>query len=502
MQRALLLVAATLGCSDDAVRAFNSPPTASIVSPEDGEYVPPGDLVEFFGLAKDDQDESPTLGIAWSSDIDGALDATPADPDGSLYFASARLSHGTHVITLTVADTDGETASSAIALHVGTGGGSGDGAPAVTITGPADGAMIPSSKEVNLAAVVTDDIDLPGTIDTQVVDSVDGLIYAGLPTETGVLSLPLRPSLGAHTLTVSAVDSEGKVGTSSVAFTLVQDDRPYVRIVAPADGARYLTTDTISFRGQVSDDMTAKEALGITWSSDISLTLSNAPADSNGDTSFATPLAGGTHTITLAAVDADAKDGRDTIVITVTDPRDIDDDLDGYTENQGDCDDADRGLNPGETDICDDLDNDCSGYINDPFFDAYEPNNTEATAYDAGEVDEALGWANSTLELSGLTLSDRTDEDWIRWDADDELYDNVTVSVSASGFKGGGAYVLELWDLNSGRIEDSDSGAAGLSVSFEGNVTKTDEDDWAIRVYATTWVAGSCDAAYKITLRS
>jgi hypothetical protein len=502
MLRALFVVAAFSACSDDAVRAFNSPPTASIVSPEDGEYVPPGDLVEFFGLAKDDQDESPKLGIAWSSDIDGALDASPADPDGSVYFASARLSHGTHAITLTVADTDGETASASIALNVGTGGGNDDGSPRVTITGPADGAMIPSSTEVNLAAVVTDDIDLPGTIDTQVVDSVDGLIYSGLPTETGVLSMPMRPSLGAHTLTVSAVDSEGKVGTASVAYTLVQDDRPYVRITAPADGARYLTTDVITFRGEVSDDMTAKEVLGISWSSDYPLALSSAPADSNGDASFSTALPGGTHTITLAAVDGDGKDGRDTIVITVTDPRDIDDDGDGYTENQGDCDDNDRGLNPGEEDICDDLDNDCSGYINDPFFDVYEVNNTLETAYDAGRVDEALGWANASLELSGLTLSDRTDEDWIRWDAKDEIYDNVTVSVSASGFKAGGTYVLELWSLDTGRIEDSDSGPSGLSVSYEGDVFDTGEDDWAIRIYATTWVAGSCDQAYKVTLRS
>lgn len=46
------------------------------------------------------------------------------------------------------------------------------------------------------------------------------------------------------------------------------------------------------------------------------------------------------------------------------DPDDIDNDGDGYTENDGDCVDTDAAINPGATEICDDgLDNDCNGYI-------------------------------------------------------------------------------------------------------------------------------------------
>ncbi len=40
----------------------------------------------------------------------------------------------------------------------------------------------------------------------------------------------------------------------------------------------------------------------------------------------------------------------------------VDDDGDGYTEDQGDCDDADAGINPGAEDICEDsIDQDCNG---------------------------------------------------------------------------------------------------------------------------------------------
>jgi hypothetical protein len=42
---------------------------------------------------------------------------------------------------------------------------------------------------------------------------------------------------------------------------------------------------------------------------------------------------------------------------------DNDNDNDGYTENQGDCDDANAQVNPGATEIEDGIDNDCDGDI-------------------------------------------------------------------------------------------------------------------------------------------
>src|SRR3990167_684562 len=42
-----------------------------------------------------------------------------------------------------------------------------------------------------------------------------------------------------------------------------------------------------------------------------------------------------------------------------------DDDGDGYSENAGDCDDADSSINPGATEICDGVDNDCDRDLDD-----------------------------------------------------------------------------------------------------------------------------------------
>ncbi len=49
-------------------------------------------------------------------------------------------------------------------------------------------------------------------------------------------------------------------------------------------------------------------------------------------------------------------------IVCPVDPKDTDDDKDGYTENQGDCNDNNAAVNPKATDICGDgIDQDCNG---------------------------------------------------------------------------------------------------------------------------------------------
>ena len=496
-----MFVLLALACTEAGVKSFNSAPAVSIVTPADGTAVDPGALVEFYGIARDEQTAADGLQIAWVSSIDGTFDTNVPDVNGDLHVATNELSPGDHVITLQAVDASGESGEASISLQVGEASNQA-GAPTIVIVAPSEGRQVGSSETVNLLATVTDDVDPSETLPVEVVDDLDGVISNGYPEATGTLDVPFQPhTLGVHTLLVTAIDSEGKTGTASVSYEVIQDNVPLVNISSPSDGSMYDTEDTITFRGNVSDDTTPVEQIATTWTSDLQGVLSTAIPDSSGNTSFGGTLIGGVHTITLTATDLDGNIGRDSLVVTIDDPLARDDDGDGYTEYGGDCDDTDDSLSPGEVDICDDIDQDCDGYINDPYWDTYEPNNTLATAYSLGDVDGGILWTASSLELSGLTLSDATDEDWFTWDANDEYWDNVEVTVVASGLSASGDYVIELYN-DSGTLLGSDSGSAAISADFVSDTWDDGDDRFYVRVYAVGWPTGSCSTSFKLKIKS
>lgn len=63
-------------------------------------------------------------------------------------------------------------------------------------------------------------------------------------------------------------------------------------------------------------------------------------------------------------IDEDCNNSNDICPPDPVDPRDVDDDGDRYTENQGDCNDANSNIHPGVSEICNDgIDNDCDADI-------------------------------------------------------------------------------------------------------------------------------------------
>ena len=90
----------------------NAAPELTIIDPADDSEHSSGTPVAFLASAADaeDDDEILTQAISWSSDRDGTLGAGPS--------ISALLSEGDHLVTATVTDTGGLSASDAVHLRV------------------------------------------------------------------------------------------------------------------------------------------------------------------------------------------------------------------------------------------------------------------------------------------------------------------------------------------------------------------------------------------------
>lgn len=497
-----LLTLMLVACSDRNLGTFNSPPSATILAPLDGDYVQPGGLTEFVAEVGDGQTDPPELVILWQSSVDGDIDSTPPDASGNVYFATNALSSGPHTITLTVVDEGGKSASTSVGITVGEGANP-LGSPTITILNPIDGTELRSTESNNVIATVIDDKDASDVLRAEIVDVPDGVIWSGNPSFTGNISAPWNFSIGSHTLTLSAIDTENKTAEQTISFEVVDGGAPTINIISPATGSAYDGGQSILFEATVGDDLTPVEQLQVEWVSDIQGSLSTTPADSTGNVAFATSaLSGGTHNITLKVTDTDSKQSRKNLQVTINDPNDRDDDGDGWTENQGDCDDRSPLVNPDMQDICDDLDNDCDGKINGDDWDMYEENDSISAAYDFGDVGDSF-WTNQTVRLSGLTIHKDGDEDWYRWATGDIIIiDNVDINITVTGLPSNGDYVVELWNIDDNAVRDSDSGGGTLRIHYVGDWLDDDEEDWALRVYAASWPNNSCSSTYSITITS
>lgn len=491
-----------VACGDTKVMAFNTPPVVSIIRPLDGATFLSDEVIVVEGVADDSQDAAEDLRLYWTSSLDGDLGEDSPDVNGEFYLALTGLSAGSHALTLTVLDTDGESGSTSVGFEVGVGA---SGAPSVVMVSPQAGDSFLAGESFSVYGTVSDEQQTPDTLELSLSSSLQGELWSGAASATGSVVVEVAGGLseGDHVLSLLARDQDGNLAEAATAIEVIADGRPGAAISEPADGSRHVYTDTISLRGMVSDAETDTELLRTSWESDRDGLLASGAPDSAGNTSVGTTLSLGVHTITLSVLDEEDKVGSDSVVLTVYDPLEVDDDADGWTENDGDCDDGDASVNPGATEICDTIDNDCDGMVNENAWDTWEENDSFAAAFDLGEVDDSI-WSSESITMATITLHGSGDEDWFRWDADDEWYDNVGISVRVTGLPSSGTYAIELYQIDgsTATLRDSASGSAALSVSYEGDLFDTDEDLWAIRFYASGWPSGSCSTSYSITISS
>ncbi|HSF18384.1 MAG TPA: hypothetical protein VLK65_22835 [Vicinamibacteria bacterium] len=179
--------------------------------------------------------------------------------------------------------------------------------PVVTIQNPTDGASFAVGANIQFTGAAVDAEE--GNLAANLVwtSDVEGNIGTGASFSTSTLSL------GFHSITASAMDSGGLIGSDAVTIK-VGNFAPTATITAPNDGNLFNEGDTILFTGTADDTEDGDLTASLEWTSNIDGVIGNGG-------SFSTDLlTTGVHTVTASVTDSGGLDATDQIVISVVPP--------------------------------------------------------------------------------------------------------------------------------------------------------------------------------------
>lgn len=175
---------------------------------------------------------------------------------------------------------------------------------------------------------------------------------------------------GDHVITFTTL-MDGTSVSDSIDVTITDEiDAPTVSLVSP-QGDYSAVGENILFSVIVDDLQDLPTDLVVEGASDLAGQFCTMTVEADGLASCTTALVAGEHAISITATDTHGFVGELNFTWSVLTPEQIDDDGDGFSEEDGDCDDANPNISPSAPELADQIDNNCNGIVDDatPYYD-------------------------------------------------------------------------------------------------------------------------------------
>jgi serine/threonine-protein kinase len=169
-----------------------------------------------------------------------------------------------------------------------------------------------------------------------------------------------------------------------------------------------------------------------------------------------------------------------------------DDDGDGLSEDQGDCNDAAADIRPGAVEVWDCRDQDCDGAVDEgtqPIEreDRYEPNDTQATAFDLGTRNQR----QFTKQLD-LVASSSLDEAWFTFYSQDGDFDSWGIDVRIDEMPVASVVEVEVFDASGASRGTQRLASETDLLTVRGRWLSDDSGTYTLRVKPETLYANWC----------
>lgn len=323
-----------------------------------------------------------------------------------------------------------------------------------------NGASFESNESITFEGVITDNEDVPELLVTSWTSDLDGVLTdeAIADAEGTITYSTVGLSAGEHSISLRVLDSGGKSGQDSISiFVINSDDPPTVSIRHPAsDGSDVGVGGTpFDFEAIVGDpqdeaiDLIVTVSLIDEYGEELER-LCVALPESDGSASCQGTLDPGVHTIQFSAEDTDGNTTDASGTLNVISENETDDDGDGFSEVEGDCDDTDEDIHPGAYELENGVDDDCDGIV-DEGTDSYDDDG-DGFSEDAGDCNDD----DASIFPYAEEVCDGNDNDCNGTVDGSDAVDATTWyrDIDADGY-GDWAYAVRACERPAGYLEDN-----------------------------------------------